>query len=59
MLSLRAQWTDPTETYTVAAFGDNVTNSRYQTQVLFNTLGTGSVWNSPTTYGVEVGVKFR
>ena len=59
VLSLRAQWTDPTETYTVAAFGDNVTNSRYQTQVLFNTLGTGSVWNSPTTYGVEVGVKFR
>ncbi|MBT2245796.1 TonB-dependent receptor [Sphingobium sp. BHU LFT2] len=59
VLSLRAQWTDPSETFTVAAFGDNVTGRRYRTQVLFNTLGTGSVWNSPVTYGVELGVKFR
>ncbi|MCJ2185735.1 TonB-dependent receptor [Novosphingobium beihaiensis] len=59
VLSLRAQWTDPSETFTVAAFGDNITNKRYRTQVLFNTLGTGSVWNSPITYGVELGVKFR
>lgn len=59
LLSLRAEWTDPSDTFTVAAFGDNVTNSRYQTQVLFTTLGTGAVWNSPTTYGVELGVKFR
>ncbi len=59
IVSLRAQWTDPSEMFTVAAYGDNVSNSRYQTQVLFNTLGTGAVWNSPTTYGVELGVKFR
>lgn len=44
---------------TVAAFGDNVTYRRYRTQVLFNMLGTGPVWNSPMTYGVEVGTKFR
>ncbi|WP_404477069.1 TonB-dependent receptor [Novosphingobium sp. BL-52-GroH] len=59
VLSLRAQWTDAGDRLTIAAFGDNVTNRRYRTQVLFNTLGTGSVWNSPVTYGVEVGVKFR
>ena len=58
-LSLRAQWTDPSEKYTVALFGDNVTNKRYQTQVLFNTLGTGAVWNSPVTYGIELNAKFR
>lgn len=58
ILSLRAEWTDPSDTYSLAVFGDNVTNSRYKSQVLFNTLGIGSVWNSPTTYGVQAGVKF-
>jgi iron complex outermembrane receptor protein len=58
ILSLRAQWTDPSERYTVAVFGDNVTDKRYMSQVLFNTLGIGSVWASPATYGVEVGMKF-
>lgn len=58
LLSLRAQWQDPGKRYTIAVFGDNVTDKRYQTQVLFTTLGTGAVWNSPATYGVELGVKF-
>jgi len=51
--------TDPSDRYTVALFRDNVTNRRFQTQVLFNTLGTGTVWNSPVTYGIELGAKFR
>ncbi|TCM14608.1 iron complex outermembrane receptor protein [Novosphingobium sp. PhB165] len=59
VLALRAEWTDPSDRYTVAVFGDNVTNRRYSTQVLFNTLGTGAVWNSPVTYGIELGAKFR
>jgi iron complex outermembrane receptor protein len=58
VLSLRAEWTDPSDHFSVAIFGDNVTNKRYQTQVLFNTLGIGSVWNSPATYGVQFGAKF-
>jgi iron complex outermembrane receptor protein len=57
-LSLRAEWTDPSERYSVALFGDNVTGKRYQTQVLFTTLGTGAVWNAPVTYGVSLGAKF-
>ncbi|HEX7852174.1 MAG TPA: TonB-dependent receptor [Sphingobium sp.] len=57
-LSLRAEWIDPSQKYTLAVYGDNVTNRRYQSQVLFNTLGIGSVWNSPVTYGVSAGVKF-
>jgi iron complex outermembrane receptor protein len=58
VLSLRGEWTDASNRYTIAVYGDNVTNRRYQTQVLFNTLGTGSVWNSPVTYGISLGAKF-
>jgi iron complex outermembrane recepter protein len=58
VLSLRAQWRDPSERYTVAVYGDNLTDNRYQTQVLFNTLGIGSVWSAPATYGVELSAKF-
>ena len=58
LLSLRAQWQDKSERFTIAAFGDNVTNKRFRTQVLFTTLGTGSVWNSPATYGIQFGAKF-
>jgi iron complex outermembrane recepter protein len=58
LLSLRAQWVDPSQRFTLAVFGDNVTGKRYQTQVLFNTLGIGSVWSPPATYGVSVGAKF-
>ena len=58
MLSTRAEWTDAHERYTLAIYGDNLTDQRYQTQVLFNTLGIGSVWNAPAIYGVSFGVKF-
>jgi iron complex outermembrane recepter protein len=58
VLSLRAQWVDPSQRFTLAVFGDNVTDQRYRTQVLFNTLGIGSVWNTPMTWGASVGVKF-
>lgn len=58
VLSLRAQWQDPSEHFTVALFGDNVTNSRYRTVISYNTIGTGVAWSSPTTYGIQVGVKY-
>ena len=58
VLSLRAQWTDPSERYTVGLWGDNVTNSRYRTQVQFNNFGIGSTWSAPVTYGLDFGVKF-
>ncbi len=58
LLSLRAQWVDPSERFTVAVYGDNVTNKRYESQVLFTTLGIGNVWAPPATYGVSLGVKF-
>ncbi len=58
LLSLRAQWTDPSDRYTVALYGDNLTDEDYRTQVLFNTLGIGSVWGAPATWGISAGVKF-
>ncbi|MEW9854331.1 TonB-dependent receptor domain-containing protein [Novosphingobium sp. M1R2S20] len=57
-LSLRAQWTEPNERWYVAAYGDNVTNSRYLTQVQYSNFGLGANWSKPITYGVELGVNF-
>lgn len=58
ILSLRAQWTDPSDRFTLALWGDNVSNSRYHTSVQYSNFGIGSTWSKPATYGVEVGVKF-
>lgn len=58
VLSLRAQWEDPSETFMLAVFGDNVTNSRYRSGVQYGNNGIGANWNKPATYGVEFGVKF-
>ena len=58
LLSLRAQWTDPSDHFTLAVFGDNVTSSRYRTQVQYNNFAIGSVWSAPAAWGVELGAKF-
>lgn len=57
-LALRAAWTDPSDTLTVAVYGENVTNKRYLTQVQYSNFGIGANWSKPASYGVEVGVKF-
>lgn len=58
LLGLRAEWTDADEKYSVAIFGDNVTNHRYRAAVNYASLGIGSVWAAPATYGVTLGVKY-
>lgn len=58
VLALRGQWSAPEDRFFIAAFGDNVTGSRYRTQVQYNNFAIGSAWNSPMTYGIEVGAKF-
>ena len=57
-VSLRAQWIDPSERFTLAVYGDNVTDKRYLTQVQYNTLGMGAVWNAPVTWGIQLGIKY-
>ncbi|WP_340587102.1 TonB-dependent receptor [Erythrobacter alti] len=58
LLTLRAEWVDASERFSLAVYGDNVTGQRYQSQVLFNTLGIGSVWAAPATWGVSAGFRF-
>jgi iron complex outermembrane receptor protein len=57
-LALRAEWTDPSDRFTIGLWGDNVTNSRYRTQVQYANNGIGANWNKPTTFGVDLGAKF-
>ena len=59
VLSLRAQWTDPSERFMLAVWGDNVTNKRYYTQAQYSNFGIGANWSKPVTFGVELGVKFN
>lgn len=58
VLALRAQWTDAEDRFSLAVYGDNVTNNRYRTQVQYNNFGIGNVWSAPTTWGVQAGIKF-
>jgi iron complex outermembrane receptor protein len=57
-VSLRAEWTDESDRYTIGLWGDNVTNSRYRTQVQYANNGIGANWSRPTTFGVDLGAKF-
>ncbi len=58
LLSLRAAWTSPSEQYTVALFGDNLTDEEYRNQVLPQFYGTLSTWGAPRTFGVSVGFHY-
>ena len=53
-LGLRAAWTDPTERFTLALWGENVTNSRFRVGAQYTNYGVGANWNKPATYGVEI-----
>jgi iron complex outermembrane receptor protein len=57
-LDLRFQWDSPNRRYMLAAFGTNVTNERYRTQVQYNGFGIGASWSQPASWGLEAGVKF-
>ncbi|HMK85379.1 MAG TPA: TonB-dependent receptor [Steroidobacteraceae bacterium] len=56
-LDVRAEWTNPSGLVSVALFGNNVTDTRYLTQVLGNTFGIGAAWSAPATYGISIKVK--
>jgi iron complex outermembrane receptor protein len=58
LLSLRAEWTDPSERYSVAVFGDNVTDSEYRTIVSPAQFAFTSVWGTPATVGVSLRGRF-
>lgn len=53
-LALRAEWTDPSDRFTIGIWGDNVTSSRFRTGGQYTNYGIGANWNKPTTYGLEL-----
>jgi iron complex outermembrane recepter protein len=58
-LGARAQWTSPSGHWSAALFGDNITDTRYLTQVLPGTFGIGATWAPPTSVGVNVSYRFH
>ena len=61
LLNLRAQWTDRSDRFTLAAFGTNVTDVRYRSsaQDVRQALGVAfATISPPAEWGVEAGVKF-
>lgn len=58
VLSLRAQWSDPSNRYSVALFGDNITNEHYLSYINANTASIQAIWAAPITYGITFGAKF-
>ena len=58
LLSARAEWTDPSAHYTVAIFGDNLTDAEYRTQLLPQFYGTLNTWGTPRTIGVSLGIHY-
>ncbi len=58
LASVRAEWTDAQDRFTLAVYGDNITNSRYLNQVLPGQFAIQTVWGYPVTWGVSARVKF-
>lgn len=58
-LSVRAQWTDPTKRYTLAVFGNNVTDKHYVNQILESQVAIDQGWAAPATYGFSVRVNLH
>jgi iron complex outermembrane receptor protein len=58
LLGLRAEWTDSSERFTLAIYGDNVTDTKYLRQIQMNSLGIGAVWGPPATVNGSIRVRF-
>jgi iron complex outermembrane receptor protein len=58
LINLRAAWTDPSDKWTFAVSGKNVTDEEYLVQVLPNAGGFGQVWAQPASVMAEVGFSF-
>lgn len=58
-LALRAEWTDPSDRFTVALYGDNVAGTRYLTEASAGVpLGGGTGWSSPALMAGEIRARF-
>lgn len=57
-LALRAEWTDPTERYTLALYATNVTDTEYLYQIAQTSLVAAASWGPPRMIGGSVRVRF-
>ncbi|HEX7853394.1 MAG TPA: TonB-dependent receptor [Sphingobium sp.] len=58
LLNVALSWTDPSERYTIGAYADNVTNTRYALVYSGSGLGDYKQYMDPVTYGVRLGFKY-
>jgi iron complex outermembrane recepter protein len=57
-LDLRAQWTDPSDHFTLAVYGSNITGERFMTQGGPGNFGGNALWSPPATWGASARVHF-
>lgn len=50
-------WTDPSDRYSIAVFGNNITNTHYKIVSSQQFYGTYEMYNEPRTFGVRLGFK--
>jgi iron complex outermembrane receptor protein len=58
LLNGQIQWRDPSDRFSIAVYGDNLTNAKYYLTHAGGSYGDWRVYGEPVTYGVRVGYKF-
>ena len=58
LLGLRVQWTDRTDRFHFALWGENVLNEDYITRINATGFGVGATWGQKATFGIEFGARF-
>jgi iron complex outermembrane receptor protein len=58
LLNLRATWTDPSKRFDFAVYGTNVTDTKYITQTLPDTVAIRQAYGEPAAIGASVTVHY-
>lgn len=58
LVDLRAAWTAPSEAWTIAVYGRNITDQTYLSSVLANAVSIAQLYGQPATYGAELQFRF-
>ncbi|MFW2829217.1 TonB-dependent receptor [Sphingomonas sp. ID0503] len=58
LLNLRATWTDPSDRFDISVFGTNVTDTKYITQTLPDTVAIRQAYGEPATVGASVTFRY-
>ncbi|MGE4430930.1 MAG: TonB-dependent receptor [Sphingobium sp.] len=58
LLNLRATWTDPTDRFDLSVFGTNVTDTKYITQTLPDTVAIRQAYGEPAVIGASMTFRY-